>query len=129
MLRILCTLSAVFLSAAAHAQAYPSKPLRIIVPFAQGGAADVPTVAEQNLPGFEAVSWYSIMVPAGTPKEIIERINGEIARMLTQPETREKLAGIGATAIGGTQDQLADVIREESARYADLFKRAGIPAE
>ena len=90
---------------------------------------EVPTVAEQNLPGFEAVSWYSIMVPAGTPREIIERINGEIARMLAQPDTREKLAGIGATAIGGTPAQLADVIREESARYADLFKRAGIRAE
>ncbi len=90
---------------------------------------EVPTVAEQNLPGFEAVSWYSIMVPIGTPKEIIERINGEITRMLVQPETREKLAGIGATAIGGTATQLAEVIREESARYADLFKRAGIRAE
>ena len=90
---------------------------------------EVPTVAEQNLPGFEAVSWYSILAPAGTPKEIIERINGEIARMLQQPDTREKLAGIGATAIGGTPEQLAAVIREESARYADLFKRAGIRAE
>lgn len=90
---------------------------------------EVPTVAEQNLPGFEAVSWYSIMAPAGTPREIIDRINAEIARMLEQPETRDKLAGIGATPIGGTPEQLAAVIREESARYADLFKRAGIRAE
>jgi len=90
---------------------------------------EVATVAEQNLPGFEAVSWYSILAPAGTPKEIIERINAEIARMLQQPDTREKPAGIGATAIGGTPDQLAAVIREESARYADLFRRAGIRAE
>jgi tripartite-type tricarboxylate transporter receptor subunit TctC len=90
---------------------------------------DVPTVAEQNLPGFEAVSWYSILAPAGTPKEIVERLSGEIARMLAQPETREKLAGIGATAIGGTPAQLAAVIQDESARYADLFKKAGIRAE
>jgi len=90
---------------------------------------DVPTVAEQNLPGFEAVSWYSILAPAGTPKEIVERISGEIARMLAQPETREKLAGIGATAIGGTPELLAAVIQDESARYADLFKKAGIRAE
>jgi tripartite-type tricarboxylate transporter receptor subunit TctC len=90
---------------------------------------DVPTVAEQNLPGFEAVSWYSILAPAGTPKEIVERISGEIARMLAQPETREKLAGIGATAIGGSPEQLAAVIQDESARYADLFKKAGIRAE
>ena len=90
---------------------------------------DVPTVAEQNLPGFEAVSWYSILAPAGTPKEIVERLSGEIARMLAQPETREKLAGIGATAIGGTPEQLAAVIQDESARYADLFKKAGIRAE
>jgi tripartite-type tricarboxylate transporter receptor subunit TctC len=90
---------------------------------------DVPTIAEQNLPGFEAVSWYSILAPAGTPKDIVERISGEIARMLAQPETREKLAGIGATAIGGTPEQLAAVIHDESARYADLFKKAGIRAE
>ena len=90
---------------------------------------DVPTVAEQNLPGFEAVSWYSILAPAGTPREIVERISGEIARMLGQPETREKLAGIGATPIGGTPEQLAAVIQEESALYADLFKKAGIRAE
>ena len=90
---------------------------------------DVPTVAEQNLPGFEAVSWYSILAPAGTPREIVERLSGEIARMLAQPETREKLAGIGATAIGGTPEQLAAVIQDESARYADLFKKAGIRAE
>jgi tripartite-type tricarboxylate transporter receptor subunit TctC len=49
--------------------------------------------------------------------------------MLAQPETREKLAGIGATAIGGTPEQLAAVIQDESARYADLFKKAGIRAE
>jgi len=90
---------------------------------------DVPTVAEQNLPGFEAVSWYSILAPAGTPREIVERLSGEIARMLAQPETREKLAGIGATAIGGSPEQLAAVIQDESARYADLFKKAGIRAE
>jgi tripartite-type tricarboxylate transporter receptor subunit TctC len=90
---------------------------------------DVPTVAEQNLAGFEAVSWYSILAPAGTPKDIITRINGEISRMLEQPETREKLAGIGATAIGGTPEQLAAVIHQESAMYADLVKRAGIRAE
>jgi tripartite-type tricarboxylate transporter receptor subunit TctC len=90
---------------------------------------DVPTIAEQNLPGFEAVSWYSILAPAGTPREIVERINGEITRMLTQPETREKLAGIGATAIGGTPEQLAAVIQSESASYAELFKKAGIRAE
>ena len=90
---------------------------------------DVPTIAEQNLPGFEAVSWYSILAPAGTPKEVVERINGEIARMLAQPEARDKLAGIGATAIGGTPEQLAAVIQQESASYADLFKKAGIRAE
>jgi tripartite-type tricarboxylate transporter receptor subunit TctC len=90
---------------------------------------EVPTIAEQNLPGFEAVSWYSILAPAGTPRDIVERINGEIARMLAQPETREKLAGIGATAIGGTPEQLASVIQQESASYADLFKKSGIRAE
>ena len=90
---------------------------------------EIATVAEQGFPGFEAVSWYSIMAPAGVAREVVDRIQGEVARMLQQPETREKLAGIGATAVGGTAEQLAAVIREESARYAELFKRANIRAE
>jgi tripartite-type tricarboxylate transporter receptor subunit TctC len=90
---------------------------------------DMPTVAEQGFPGLEAVSWYSLLAPAGTPREIIDRVQGEVARMLAQPETREKLAGIGATAVGNTPEQFAAMIREESARYAELFKKANIRAE
>ena len=116
-------------SAQPHVKAGKLRALGVASLQRSGAMPDVPTVAEQNLPGFEAVSWYSILAPAGTPREIIERINGEIARMLTQPETREKLAGIGATPIGGTPEQLAAVIQEESALYADLFKKAGIRAE
>ena len=116
-------------SAQAHVKAGKLKALGVASLQRSSALPDVPTVAEQNLPGFEAVSWYSILAPAGTPREVIERINGEIARMLAQPETREKLAGIGASPIGGTPEQPAEVIRNESALYADLFKRAGIRAE
>ena len=116
-------------SAQPHVKAGKLRALGVASLQRSGAMPDVPTVAEQNLPGFEAVSWYSILAPAGTPRDIIDRINGEIARMLAQPETREKLAGIGATPIGGTPEQLAAVIQEESALYADLFKKAGIRAE
>ena len=77
--------------AAAHQGGQAARARRSRACSARPRCPNVPTVAEQNLPGFEAVSWYSIMVPAGTPNDIIERINGEIARMLVQPEMREKL--------------------------------------
>lgn len=90
---------------------------------------ELPTVAEQGFPGFEAVSWYSLLAPAGTPRELIDKLQGEVARMLQQPDTREKLAAIGATPVGSAPEQFAATIRQESARYADLFKRANIRAE
>ena len=59
----------------------------------------LPTVAEQNLPGFEAVSWYALMAPAGTPAEVITKLQAESARILRLPDVREKLAALGAEAV------------------------------
>jgi tripartite-type tricarboxylate transporter receptor subunit TctC len=87
---------------------------------------DVPTVAQSGLPGFEFNSWFTIVVPAGTPRELIARLNAEILRALADREVRERLIDQGLTIRGSTPEELALATREQLARYARLMKEAGI---
>ena len=89
----------------------------------------LPTVAEQNLPGFEAVSWYALMAPAGTPAEVIAKLQAESARILRLPDVREKLAALGAEAVGNRPEELAAIIRAESVRWQKVVREANIKAE
>jgi len=88
--------------------------------------ADVPTVAESGLPGFEFNSWFAIMAPAGTPKEIVARLNAEIVKALADPEVREKLAAQGLTIRGSSAQELGVATREQLAKYARLIKQSNI---
>jgi tripartite-type tricarboxylate transporter receptor subunit TctC len=90
---------------------------------------DVPTVAEAGYPGFEVTSWHSILAPAGTPREIVARLNQELVRIIQLPEVRERLAAIGMEPAGGTPEQLGAEIRTEVARWGPVLKRAGIWVE
>ena len=88
--------------------------------------ADVPTVAESGLPGFEFNSWFAIMAPAGTPNEIVARLNAEIVKALADPEVREKLAAQGLTIRGSSAQELGVATREQLAKYARLIKQSNI---
>ena len=90
---------------------------------------EVPTVSDSGLPGFQFNSWFTIMAPAGTPKEIVARLHAEIAKALADPEVREKYADQGLTIRGTSPDELAAATREQLAKYAKLMKEAGIRAE
>jgi tripartite-type tricarboxylate transporter receptor subunit TctC len=90
---------------------------------------EVPTVAESGLPGFEFRSWFAIMMPAGTPKDIIARLHAEIVKACADPVVHEKLVAQGFTVVASTPEALARATREQSERYARLFKQAGIRAE
>jgi tripartite-type tricarboxylate transporter receptor subunit TctC len=91
--------------------------------------AGVPTVSESGLPGFTFNSWFTIVAPAGTPKEIVARLNAEIVKALADPEVRAKFADQGLTIRGSSPSELGAATREQLARYAKLFKEAGIKAE
>ena len=91
--------------------------------------AEAPTISTSGLPGFTFNSWFTVMAPAGTPKEIIARLHSEIVKALSDPEVREKLRDQGLTVRGTTPEELAVATREQLARYARLFKEAGIKAE
>ncbi|HTP61470.1 MAG TPA: tripartite tricarboxylate transporter substrate-binding protein [Burkholderiales bacterium] len=89
----------------------------------------VPTVSESGLPGFEFNSWFAIMVPAGTPKDIVERLHAEIVSALADPGVREKLIAQGLTPRGSSPEELRRATTEQLARYARLIKQAGIQAD
>jgi tripartite-type tricarboxylate transporter receptor subunit TctC len=90
---------------------------------------EVPTVAESGLPGFEFRSSFAITVPAGTPKEIVARLNAEIVKACADPAVREKLMVQGFTVVASPPEDLARATREQLERYGKLFKQAGITAE
>ncbi|KAI3594979.1 BUG/TctC family periplasmic protein [Cupriavidus sp. U2] len=86
----------------------------------------VPTVAQAaNLPGFEASSWFGLLAPAGTPPEIIHRIQQEVARSLNTPAVRERLMAQGADPVGNTPEQFAALIRSETTKWAKVVKDSG----
>jgi tripartite-type tricarboxylate transporter receptor subunit TctC len=87
---------------------------------------DVPTVAESGFPGFEVTSWHSILAPAGTPPEIVARLNQELVRILKMPDVRERLEAIGMETAPSTAEQLAADISSEVAKWAPVVKRARI---
>ena len=86
---------------------------------------DVPTVAESGLPGFEASSWFGILAPAGTPPDIIARLNAEIGKWLASPEAKEKLLALGANAAGGSPEDFAKHIAAETAKWQKVVKESG----
>ncbi len=92
--------------------------------------ADIPTVAEAAaLPGFDAATWYAILTPANTPKEITAKLNTEFLRALRLPDMQERLAAQGVESIGSTPEQLAAHIRNELPKWAKVIKAAGVRAD
>jgi tripartite-type tricarboxylate transporter receptor subunit TctC len=90
---------------------------------------DAPTVATSGLPGFRFNSWFTVMAPAGTPREIIARLNAEILKALADPEVRDKLRDQGLTVRGTSPEELAAATRDQLARYGRLFKEANIKSD
>jgi len=90
---------------------------------------DVPTVSESGMPGFEFNSWFAVMAPAGTSRDIVARLNSEIVRALADPAVRQQLTDQGLTPRGSSPDELGSATRDQLARYARLIKQAGITAE
>ena len=86
---------------------------------------DVPTIAESGVPGFEASSWFGILAPAGTPHDVIAKINADVARWLASPDAKEKLAAQGANIAAGSPEDFAKHIQAETAKWARVVKESG----
>lgn len=87
---------------------------------------DAPTLGETVMPGFEAGAWQGVMVPAGTPAPVVQRLNSEILKALKSPEVLEKLAQQGAEALGSSPEEYGAYVKKELARWASVVKSTGI---
>jgi len=90
---------------------------------------ELPTVAEAGLKGFEVKSWNGVVVPTGTPKEIIARLNGEIVRILRQPDLREKFLVQGVELVPTTPEEFGAFIKQDIAKWAKVIQLSGARAE
>ena len=84
------------------------------------------TVAESGLPGFEVSVWFGVLAPAGTPRDIVSRLNAIIVKALVSPDTRERLAGQGAEPIGNTPEEFTAQMQRDLVKWAKVVKSAGI---
>jgi tripartite-type tricarboxylate transporter receptor subunit TctC len=90
---------------------------------------DLPTIAESGYPGFEALAWNGVLVPAGTPRPIIARLNAEMNAVLKQPDVQQKMHGFGFDLIGGTPEDFGKLISDEAARWEPVIKKVGLKVD
>jgi tripartite-type tricarboxylate transporter receptor subunit TctC len=91
--------------------------------------ADLPTVSESGLPGFESTSWHGVLVPSHTPRPIVARLHAESVKALTQPDVRERLATLGFEVVASTPEEFVAFIRQQTAKHEKLIKEIGLKAE
>jgi tripartite-type tricarboxylate transporter receptor subunit TctC len=109
-----------------HVKSGRVRALAVTSPERSPVAPQLPTVAESGLPGYESLAIYGIFVPARTPRAIVDRLNGEIVRLLAAPEMKARLLAMGMETVGGTPESLAARVRSEMQRMAKVIKAAGI---
>jgi tripartite-type tricarboxylate transporter receptor subunit TctC len=103
--------------------------LAVTTPKRSPAAPDVPTMAEAGVAGFDINNWFAYFVPAGTPAEVVGRINAEINKALRLQEVKDRLSPQGAETVGTTPEELARYVRAESDKYAKLIRASGAKAD
>ena len=86
----------------------------------------IATVAEGGVPGFESIAWYGVVAPAGTPKEIVAKLNGEMVRIANMPDIKQRLMEMGSPPVAGTPEQFGALIRSEIPKWAKVVKQANV---
>ena len=90
---------------------------------------DLPTIAESGYPGFEALAWNGVMVPAATPKPVIARLNAEMNAILKQPDVADKMHASGFDLIGGTPEDFGNLIRRETDTWSPVIRKLGLKVD
>ena len=113
-------------SAIANVKAGKLRALAVTTKRRISAAPDVPTFEEAGLAGYEAIGWFGAVAPAGTPSQIVNRLNQEIRNALSAPEVRERALSAGAEPFPTTPEEFAAIIREETKKWGEVVKTAGI---
>ncbi len=92
-------------------------------------APEVPTVDEAGVPGYDVTVWFGILTVAGTPRDIVQRLNAEIVKIIGSPEVRERFGKSGVEVVAGTPEQFGAFLKSEVARWAKVVQEAGIKAD
>lgn len=103
--------------------------LAVTTPRPSAIAPDVPTLAEAGLPGYEATLWYGLFAPAGTPREIVVRLSGEVVVILALADVRESLKQQGAEPAGNSPEEFAAFVKSEIAKWAGVVRASGARAD
>ena len=134
--------------ALAHGASYPSKPIHLVVGFPAAGATDVaaralavstrerskaapeiPSLSEAGVPGYDATSWFGLLVPTGTPQEIINRLSSETAEALKDAKVRDTLLSVGSDPVGSGPQAFGEFFRFEVEKWAKVVREAKIRVE
>jgi tripartite-type tricarboxylate transporter receptor subunit TctC len=110
-----------------HIKAGNLRPLAVSTLRRSPIAPDLPTISESGVPGYESSTWIGVLAPAGTPKEIVTRLNNEIVKILNLPDIRGRLSKQGAEPVGSTPEQFDAFVKAQIAKWAKVIKDAGIP--
>jgi tripartite-type tricarboxylate transporter receptor subunit TctC len=104
------------------------RPLAVSGPRRSEAIPDIPTMQEAGVPGYEAVTWYGMYAPAGTPRDIIARTHSELSRALQNDEVKERFLKLGLDTVASTSGYLAKYLQEEVTKWANVIKKSGITA-
>jgi tripartite-type tricarboxylate transporter receptor subunit TctC len=116
-------------AAAPHIKAGKLRALALVAPQRSAALPDVPTVAEAGLRDFEVTTWYGVLAPAGTSKNIVNRLNAELVKIMHSPELKEKLAATGTDPHTSTPEEFGAYIKSEIAKWGDVIRKAGVKAD
>jgi tripartite-type tricarboxylate transporter receptor subunit TctC len=109
-----------------HIKAGKLRALAVTTSKRSGALPDVPTLDEAGLSGFNLGTWFGVLAPAGTPRDIVVRLNTEIVKIINAPEFRKRMEDIGAEPVGNTTEQMAQQIRDDTERFAELVRKAKV---
>jgi tripartite-type tricarboxylate transporter receptor subunit TctC len=112
-----------------HIKAGKLRPLAVTTARRSSALPDVPTLDEAGLKGFNIGTWFGVLAPTGTPKELVARLNTEMVKVIQSPEFRKRMDEIGAEPIGNTADQMAAQIKAETEKFGKLVKEAKVVIE
>ena len=112
-----------------HIQAGKLRPLAVTTAKRSSALPDTPTLEEAGLKGFDIGTWFGVLAPAGTPKDIVAKLNAEMVKVIQSPEFKKQMEEIGAMTIGDSADQMAARIKGETEKFGKLVKEANVVIE